>query len=284
MDRMGRIDWDDFNVLRALALAGSTARAGKGLGLSHQTVARRLRRLESGVGGALVDRSGSRWGLTPLGRQVADRAEAMAQIVNGAAVLSRPAVSGLAGRVTLAAPRWIVPLAVLPALAVLRGRHPGLQFDLLPEAAAADLSLVAARTMPPGPSARRLASLSASLYGTPASVARMEAALGADDLNMHAFSQTRPHLVTLEAGGGGNVTRVQDFETLVEAVRSGLGVAVLPDVVGRALAGIVACSAIDLPRGSLALWCVSDAETPRAAMLREVEREILRACRRLLSA
>ncbi|MFD2855612.1 LysR family transcriptional regulator [Seohaeicola zhoushanensis] len=58
-----------MQVLLALALAGSTARAGLRLGLSHQTVARRLTRLEARLGALLVDRGQTAWRLTPLGKR-----------------------------------------------------------------------------------------------------------------------------------------------------------------------------------------------------------------------
>ncbi|WP_189680839.1 LysR family transcriptional regulator [Seohaeicola zhoushanensis] len=270
-----------MQVLLALALAGSTARAGLRLGLSHQTVARRLTRLEARLGALLVDRGQTAWRLTPLGETVAGQARQMAGIMGGTLALTRPEMAGLRGRVSISAPRWTVATSVLPALAALRPRHPGLQFDLLSEGNAADLALIAAPVMPPGPSARRISTLGASLYGTPAAIARMESALASGGASDHeAFAHARPHLISLDPhGNGDNMTQVGDTDTLSEAVRLGLGVAVLPDTVGRTLPGVVPCALIALPRGTLALWCVSDPDSPRVAHVRLIEREIFRAAR-----
>ncbi|MFC4668498.1 LysR family transcriptional regulator [Seohaeicola nanhaiensis] len=279
MDRPAHIDWDDLNVLLALSAEGSTARAGRRLGLSHQTVARRLARLETRLGGTLIDRGATPWQPTEIGRAVAGKAAQMASLVASALALTRPESAGFQGKVSIAGPRWLITLAVLPALSALRLPHPRLTFDLLSETAPADITLVMSRAMPPLPGARCLADLGLSLYGRPDAIARMEAALAAG-LPVQDFTQTRPHLLSFDAAAtDANVTTVRDFDTLVDAVRQGLGTAVLPEIVGRTLPGIVASSAIPLPRGSLALWCVIDPDSENLKTLRAVEREILRACR-----
>lgn len=283
MDNLQRIDWDDMNALLALAAAGSTAQAAQRMGLSHQTVARRITRLEQRLAAKLIERDATPWRLTALGETVAGQAGQMAKAVAETLSLTRP-TGRLCGRISIAGPRWVVTLAVLPALASLRQRHADLQFDLMPEDfQGADLSLTVASGIPPGVSARRIATLGAALYGTPKAVARMEAALASGiGLQRETFSQARPHLIALDngrAGGGSNITHVRDFEMVVEAVRLGLGVAVLPDAVSRTLPGIVACRAIALPQGFMALWCASDPDSQRVATIRVVEREIFRACR-----
>src|SRR5580658_8536422 len=57
MDARGAMDWDGVRVFLAVARAGSMRAAGRALGLSQPTIARRLAALEAGFGGQpLFDR------------------------------------------------------------------------------------------------------------------------------------------------------------------------------------------------------------------------------------
>ena len=51
-------DWDDLRDVLAIARQGNLSRAASYLGVTRTTVGRRLRAIESGLGGRLFDRSG----------------------------------------------------------------------------------------------------------------------------------------------------------------------------------------------------------------------------------
>src|SRR4051812_9308351 len=76
--RSGReaMDWNDVRVFLAVAREGSMRAAGRALGLSQPTIARRLAAFEAGFGGAtLFDRLPEGLRLNPAGEQLIPAAE-----------------------------------------------------------------------------------------------------------------------------------------------------------------------------------------------------------------
>ena len=72
----GAMDWDDVRVFLAIARQGSMRAAGRALGLSQPTIARRLFAFEATFGGAtLFDRSPEGLRLNAAGEQLVPAAE-----------------------------------------------------------------------------------------------------------------------------------------------------------------------------------------------------------------
>lgn len=71
------LDWEDIRAFLATARCGSLTGAAQRLRLSPPTLGRRLKRLEEALGGPLFDRLPNRLELTALGRSVLDSAAAM---------------------------------------------------------------------------------------------------------------------------------------------------------------------------------------------------------------
>ena len=71
------LDWEDIRAFLATAHSGSLTAAAQRLRLSPPTLGRRLKRLEEALGGPLFDRLPNRLDLTALGRSVLDSAAAM---------------------------------------------------------------------------------------------------------------------------------------------------------------------------------------------------------------
>ncbi|MFD1623439.1 LysR family transcriptional regulator [Azospirillum griseum] len=71
------LDWEDIRAFLATARSGSLTDAARHLGLSQPTLGRRLKRLEGVLGAPLFDRLPNRLALTPLGQAVLESAEAM---------------------------------------------------------------------------------------------------------------------------------------------------------------------------------------------------------------
>lgn len=85
------MDWNDVRYFLALSRHGSVRAAGKLLGVSHSTVARRLDTMEAELGTRLFDRSQDGYVLTAAGRRMLPDAE---RVELGMADLER----GLAGQ------------------------------------------------------------------------------------------------------------------------------------------------------------------------------------------
>ena len=78
----GAMDWDDVRVFLAVAREGSMRAAGRALGLSQPTIARRLGAFEAGLGGAsLFDRLPEGLRLNAAGEQVVPAAEGVEDAV-----------------------------------------------------------------------------------------------------------------------------------------------------------------------------------------------------------
>ena len=78
----GAMDWDDVRVFLAIAREGSMRAAGRALGLSQPTIARRLAAFESGFGGAtLFDRLPDGLRLNAAGEQLVRTAESVEDAV-----------------------------------------------------------------------------------------------------------------------------------------------------------------------------------------------------------
>ncbi|PWC86583.1 hypothetical protein TSH100_12515 [Azospirillum sp. TSH100] len=71
------LDWEDIRAFLTTARCGSLTAAAQRLRLSQPTLGRRLKRLEEALCGPLFDRLPNRLELTPLGRSVLDSAAAM---------------------------------------------------------------------------------------------------------------------------------------------------------------------------------------------------------------
>jgi DNA-binding transcriptional LysR family regulator len=68
-------DWNDLKHFLAIARHGSTTAAAKALGVSQSTVQRRMVELERQLGRALLTRHAAGYELTPLGRELVPLAE-----------------------------------------------------------------------------------------------------------------------------------------------------------------------------------------------------------------
>src|SRR5215468_9948073 len=78
----GAMDWDDVRVFLAVARRGSMRAAGRALGLSQPTIARRLAAFEASFGGpSLFDRLPEGLHLTAVGEQLVPAAEGIEDAV-----------------------------------------------------------------------------------------------------------------------------------------------------------------------------------------------------------
>src|SRR5438105_9622425 len=80
--RRGAMDWDDVRVFLAVAREGSMRAAGRALGLSQPTIARRLAAFEATFGGpSLFDRLPDGLRLNTAGEQLVPAAESIEDAV-----------------------------------------------------------------------------------------------------------------------------------------------------------------------------------------------------------
>jgi DNA-binding transcriptional LysR family regulator len=124
------LDVTRLRVLDAVARHGSVTAAAKELHYAQPSVSHHLARLEAETGAQLLQRIGRGIRLTQAGQLLADRAAEIIGRIDAADAELSGHVGLTAGRVRLAGFSSAIGSLVPRAVAVLAGRHPGLQISL----------------------------------------------------------------------------------------------------------------------------------------------------------
>ena len=247
------LDWNDLRYFLAVARSGSTLAASTQLRASQSTVSRRITALEEQLGVQLFVRKPSGYELTPRGRSVLPAAESVeAAILNfsdGVAAESRR----LAGTVRVSTVESAANSWVIPAVGVLRERHPDIRVEILTSEHYVDLARgeadVAVR-FGPRPTqetlvVRHLLDMLESFYATHAMVDRLGIPENAADLARYPLVATTDdesminRWIAQHLPGAEIAHRANSMSSISAAVRSGLGAAILPCMMADGMPGLV---------------------------------------------
>jgi DNA-binding transcriptional LysR family regulator len=124
------LDVTRLRVIDAVARLGSVTAAAKELHYTQPTISHHLARLEAETGAQLVQKAGRGIRLTPAGQLLAERAAEIIGQIDAAGAELAAHVGLTAGRVRLASFSSVIDSLVPRALALLSGKHPGLQVGL----------------------------------------------------------------------------------------------------------------------------------------------------------
>lgn len=280
--------WDDIRVLLAVLREGSFSGAATTLAVEQSTVSRRIAALESALGAALFDRTPAGPRATELALRLRPAAERMEAELSSFLDTGAAMTEHIEGRVRLAVTSSFAVQVLVPhLLPALRALHPRLRLDLVVDERAADLSqreaelalrffrptggdLVARRiaTLPmavlahpryetgPAPRAEQLdwivLELGSMAGGAPG--AELSGSLSIDGAYLAAHTQVEPWM------------RTDSHLAQIEAVRAGLGVALLARAIRQLCPELVELD-LGLPPGpELELWLVAPrtlAQVPR---------------------
>jgi DNA-binding transcriptional LysR family regulator len=266
------MDWDDLRFALAVARAGTLARAARGLGVAHTTVARRIASFEERVGVPLFDRVGGSFSLTPAGK---DLLETATEIESRVSAFERRLTSRdaqLEGDVVIAT---MEPLAAKVTEHVLAFRrvHPRIRVDVHATNAIvdlarreADIALRASADPDESLVGRKLATIAFAVFGTTkrdlasASWICFDASLAQTPQGRWESANVPPERVVL---------RTNSRAVFTEAVATGAAVGVLPCGVAVQMPGLVALTEPIASLG-LPLWILTHADlrdTPRIRVL-----------------
>jgi len=251
------LDWDDLRIVLAVARSGAALSAARQLGVNQTTVTRRIAHLEQVLGAALFERHRQGYRPTELGERVARAAEAMeAQVLHlSSDVEARQRVVG--GVVRFTCPETIANHLLAPWLGDFRQQYPDVLIEVINADALLDLGKgeadVAMRVGAPptgtGIVARRLPVCVWTAYCSRSYARGNEMPAGPEDLAAHALvglegTQGRlPSAIWFRdlVGAERIKVRCNSLSNIVHSLRAGLGVGMLPCVIGDTEPELVRC-------------------------------------------
>lgn len=230
----------DLETVLAMARTGTLADAAERLGVDTSTVFRSLQRIERGLAQVLFVRSRTGYRPTDLGRSLAEQAEHLEVALESARSIAQQQPEQVSGSVRITTTDTVLHALVAPALKTLMASHPLLDYELHTgnELANltrrdADIAVRATRRPPPHLVGKSIGPIRVALFaakkGPVKRYAQVEAGqtpwIAPDDaLPEHpsVLWRKRHHPKVLPA------YRVNSILTVMELVRLGLGVGILP--------------------------------------------------------
>jgi DNA-binding transcriptional LysR family regulator len=246
------VTWDDLRVLLSVSRGASFLAAGRELGLSTSTIARRISALEAYVGAKLVRRAAS--GAT-MERGASGLVELAERIEAQLAVASRDLRAEpekLAGTVRVSLGEGFVRSGAR-ALSAFRREHPETLVELVAEPRVADLPKreadLAIRTVKSTSAtivSRKLGELRYGLYATDEYLRRTRSArITRDDFARHdfvvyeGFLERQPEIRWLRERGATRFPfRASNTEGVLEGAAGGQGIAALPTLLADGVAAL----------------------------------------------
>jgi DNA-binding transcriptional LysR family regulator len=251
------LDWNDLRYFLAVARDGSTLAAARAMRVSQTTVARRIAALEQALGIQLFEKRQAGYTLTPAGEGLVERARQIELAVAGFSEASAAIGRDTSGTVRITTQEIFAVSLLAPMLRELHERHPEIMIELddsqdfrdLGEGEA-DIALRSAHgDLSAGIVGRRLGVDDWTLYCSRDYAAAHGVPTNRAELRNHAF-----------IGGGGPKLwraysawlhdlglddRVVMHHTsaigMMSAIRSGLGIAVLPCIIADADPDLIQC-------------------------------------------
>lgn len=258
------VNWDDLRIFLAIARVGTLSAAGKRLGLDATTVARRLARLEAGIGRLFE--------ITPNGHVLSPRGQELlvhAQAVESAALASfESSAAGVhvGGVIRVSVSEGFGSWIIAPHLYRFAEERPGASVELVastgflnPSRREADVAILLARPKRGPLVTRKLTDYRLGLYARPGTTAPSGAGALADHRLVGYVPDLiyAPELHYLDEAAPGLTASLSSTSVNAQAalIRSGAGIGILPCFIGDADPGLerLLPDAIDIGRS---FWLV----------------------------
>ena len=279
------LDWNDLRYFLAVAREGSTLAASRALRTSQTTVARRVAALEGALGVRLFDKRQAGYALTPAGQGLIRHAGEVERAAAGFTDASAALARDTSGTVRITTQEIFAISLLAPILRELHEQHPEILIELddsqefrdLGEGEA-DIALRSAvGDLGAGIVGRRLGDDNWTLYCSKDYAALHGVPTTRSQLKKHAFI----------GGGGPKLWRaysawLRDLGLddrvimhhasamgLMSAIRSGLGIAVLPCVVADGDPDLVQCTPPRQGHGRV-MWLITHERVRHTPRVRTV--------------
>jgi len=242
------MEWSDVRVFLAVARSGTLGGAARALQTSHPTVGRRLRALEEAIGQALFQRTADGLVLTEEGHGIVPLAE---QMEEGALAMERRLAGqeqNLKGSLRISSADWFGAYVLPPVVADFSKANPNVDVEILTGTRLFNLAQreadVAFRIVPFDTAdivQRRLSTLEYGVYIAESSPDPKYGDGAGFRLITHDTSTGQfPDIAWLMDGfpNAKPVLRSNNRNVQGRMCRQGVGIAVLPRIVGNQIAGI----------------------------------------------
>jgi len=296
------LDWNDLRYFLAVADGGSTLAAGRALRVSQTTVARRIAALEEALGLTLFEKRQAGYALTTAGEELLEKARQVETSATRFAEASSALTRDKRGTVRITTQEIFAVTLLAPILRELHEHHPDIIIELDDSQQLRDLGEgeadIALRSTsseaPVGVVGRRLSIDDWTLYCSREYAAKNGVPHTRAQLKKHAF-----------IGGGGPklwhaysawlhdlglddrvIMHHASATGMLSAIRSGLGIAVLPCVVADAEPDLIRCVPPKAGHGRF-MWLLTHErvrQTPRVRVVIDFLYEKLAAHIRMLEA
>lgn len=280
-------DWNDVRYAVVIARSGSLAAASRALGVDQTTVARRLRALEACLGTPLFERLGGQLTPTPIGNELLARGQRMEAEVAALCHLVTDRQAQVKGVVRITAVDTLASHYLARQLADLRGRYPELAIEIIASSRSldlgrreADIALRLARPADGDLVVRCLGRLAYGVYG-PEKPLLCSSWQAAPWVGYERSLDLVPEMCWLsEHVGQHNVAfRCNNIDALANAVADGLGLGILPCLVGNQHPGL-RCLSGDKAVLSREIWLVLPRELRDVPRIRVVSDWLVERFRR----
>ncbi len=263
-------DWSDIQYVMATAKLGSFHAAASALGANPSTVGRRVARFEAHLGTKLFERHATGMRLTAAGQLFHGKAQQMDAVAQDIDSSLRALDSRLSGTVRVFATEGVASLWLMNVIAEFCRAHPAVNVDLVTHrewldlfSLETDVAIFIERPKNPRLVAARIVKVDHSLFISKSYEERFGRPRRLEDLREHQFIDYVPYHVCADIGWwtrellpNHRVQLVVDSAAVyLAAVRSGMGIGLLPNFYTRAAPDLIA---LPMPTGcSITLWLVS---------------------------
>lgn len=271
-------DWNDIPLILTLARSGSMSATGRQLGVDASTISRRIAAAEKALKLRLFIRDNTGYQLTDAGQVFVQHGEAVYGNVQSMLQASAQEADATAGPVNITSIDFLFDYWLLDHVPALHAQHPHLQLTL--QAENQNLSFTrreadfALRLGKPGEDAalvmRKLGDLGFAVYGharfadTPRAcwgtqpwIAYDDALAGTGEMQWLAQMDPQPN----------KVLKVNSLSTMVRACRAGVGMALLPCLLGQQEGLVRIGSGVEVQRD---IWLLSHRDAGSIARFKTV--------------
>jgi len=267
-------NWDDMRYFLAVTRSSSLRAAAQSLGVSRSTVLRRISALESRLAVRLFDRKPTGYFTTSAGDELLLTANKMEELSLSAERKLAGRDSRLSGTIRIAIPATLLSGAITRELAAFAEHHPHIRLEFLTSygmldlfKGEADIAVRVSNSPPEELVGRRILSIARCCY---VASDKAKNGLRSEDSKLIGWSASPKHSDWYtEAGFSSNeITAViDDPVATVEAVRAGMGMAILPCFMGDTASGLCRVPP-GIPLLSRDLWILTHRDLRKTARIR----------------